>query len=528
MNIVDAMHHPNLFASIFENDDNSWSRWETALRAMFALPMSEDELPLYTECTGRTIPPEQPFKEAYFTCGRRAGKSFIMSLTAVFLACFFDYSPFLNVGERATIMVIGADRKQTRTIMRFIHGLFQNPTLAKLLETERAESFDLKNNVVIEVHTASFQTTRGYTVVAALLDEIAFIGGTGDDSALSDTELLRALRPAMALIPNAMLICASSPFARKGVLWQAYEKHYGKNDSNVLVWKAPTTTMNPLFPQRIVDEACAEDIESAKSEYLAEFRNDIASYVDRNVVESLILRGVNEIPFYPGQQYYAFVDPSGGHSDSFTLGIATGKVECGVRSAQLVCLREFKPPFVPSQVIQEISHTIRSYCIYEATSDRYAGEFPAEQFRNFGITINPSEKPKSDIYRDALPLLNSGRVELLDNTRLVNQICNLERRVARGGRDSIDHPSGTGPSAHDDLANSALGAIVLASGITDSFNLDEWLRCWDPTRLSYHDERIMLENERKRLEAERKAKEEAEQRAQREAENCNEDETETK
>ena len=41
--------------------------------------------------------------------------------------------------------------------------------------------------------------------------------------------------------------------------------------------------------------------------------------------------------------------------------------------------------------------------------------------------------------------------------RLVSQICSLERRVGRGGRDSIDHPVG----AHDDVANAAAGALLL-------------------------------------------------------------------
>jgi len=36
----------------------------------------------------------------------------------------------------------------------------------------------------------------------------------------------------------------------------------------------------------------------------------------------------------------------------------------------------------------------------------------------------------------------------------------LERRTARGGRDSIDH----GPGAKDDVANAAAGVLVLASG----------------------------------------------------------------
>jgi hypothetical protein len=52
--------------------------------------------------------------------------------------------------------------------------------------------------------------------------------------------------------------------------------------------------------------------------------------------------------------------------------------------------------------------------------------------------------------------LNSGRAELLDEPRLASQLCGLERRTARGGRDSIDHA----PGAHDDLANSVAGAVV--------------------------------------------------------------------
>ena len=56
----------------------------------------------------------------------------------------------------------------------------------------------------------------------------------------------------------------------------------------------------------------------------------------------------------------------------------------------------------------------------------------------------------------ALPLINSGRVELLDHPRLVAQLCGLERRTAWGGRDSIDH----GPGGHDDVANAVAGALV--------------------------------------------------------------------
>jgi hypothetical protein len=499
MNIIEAIEHKDLFAPLFTSP--SWAAWMIVLRVMFGLPLSDDDLKLFYQCTGRRTPPKGAFKEAWLICGRRAGKSFMMALIAVFLACFYDYKPFLNIGERATIMIIAADRKQARVVLRYIRGLLCAPPIVKMVTREWAEGFDLNNRVTIEVHTASFSTTRGYTVVAALLDEIAFWGG--DDSSVPDTEIVRALRPAMALIPNAMMICASSPYARKGALWKAYDRHYGKDESNIFVWKAPTTLMNSLFPQETVDEAIEEDPEAAKTEYLAEFRNDIASYVDADVVDNCVLRGVYEIPHVMGGQYVAFTDPSGGHSDSFTLGIATSRMDLDVQVCQLVCVREWRPPFNPSQVIEEICNTLHVYGINSVTSDRYAGEFPAEHFRNHGITLEPSEKPKSDIYRDALPLLNSGRVELLDSKRLIAQICGLERRVARGGRDSIDHA----PHGRDDVANSALGALVLASGMSaDGFSLDMYLRAYG-LKPTLYEER-----------AQRKAQEEAERREREDAE----------
>jgi hypothetical protein len=95
--------------------------------------------------------------------------------------------------------------------------------------------------------------------------------------------------------------------------------------------------------------------------------------------------------------------------------------------------------------------------VSRVTGDRYGGEWPRERFREQGITYDISERPKSEIYRDSLPLLNSGKLELLDHKRLASQLCGLERRTARGGRDSIDH----GPGAHDDIANAALGALLL-------------------------------------------------------------------
>ena len=126
-----------------------------------------------------------------------------------------NWTPCLGIGERGTITVIAADRKQARTIMRYVKGLLQLvPMLRQLVEAERLEGIDLSNRITIEVHTCSFRTVRGYTILAALCDEMAF--WLGEDSSNPDAEVVAAIKPAMATIPNAILLCASSPYARKG------------------------------------------------------------------------------------------------------------------------------------------------------------------------------------------------------------------------------------------------------------------------------------------------------------------------
>jgi hypothetical protein len=98
----------------------------------------------------------------------------------------------------------------------------------------------------------------------------------------------------------------------------------------------------------------------------------------------------------------------------------------------------------------------KSYRIWQISGDHFAGEFPRELFRKHGISYEVCKSPKSDLYRDLLPLLNSGRIVLPRNDRLVAQIVGLERRVSRAGKDSIDH----GPHGHDDLANCLAGVAA--------------------------------------------------------------------
>lgn len=451
MNILQAANDPKLFAPWFQRGD--WTAWRAFLSALFALPMDDDALAIYKRHTGRTSAPASPFREAWLVCGRRSGKSFTMALVAVYLACFKTYREHLQPGERATVAVLAADRKQARTILRYVTGMVHHiPMLERLVEREFGEGFDFTNSATIEITTASSRATRGYTFAAVLADEIAF-WPTDESAADPDTEILNALRPGMATIPGAVLICASSPYARKGELWNAFERHHGKDDAPVLVWQADSKAMNPSVPDSIIADAYERDPASAAAEYGAQFRTDVEAFVRREVVDACTDPGVYE----RGRDkaaHVGFVDPSGGSSDSFTLAIAHRDGERAI----LDLVREVKPPFSPEQVVHEYAADLKRYGITTVHGDRYAGEWPREQFRKAGIEYRVADKNRSELYQTLLPALNSGQVRLLDNAKLKQQLVGLERRTSRAGRDQIDHPRG----GHDDLANAAAGALVQA------------------------------------------------------------------
>ena len=447
--ILELMAAQDWFGSWFQG--GSWGAWKVLLIAVFGLAMDANAAAIYRWHTGRLTAPTQPTREGWVVAGVRAGKSRIAALIAVFLACFRDYTPHLAPGERAVVMVLAGDRKQAHVIFEYVRAFLQIPPLRHLVMKETRESIRLTTRVVIEIHASSFRSVRGYTCAAVICDEIAF-WPTDATGANPDVEILNALRPRMVTIPGALLLCISSPYARRGALWDAYRQHYGRDGDPVLVWQADTRSMNPTVPAELIASAYEQDAAAAAAEYGAEFRKDIESFISREAVDAVVIPGRHELPPVPEVHYRAFVDPSGGSADAMTLAIAHQHGNHGV----LDCIRERKPPFSPAEVVAEFAATLHLYRVRVVTGDRYAGEWPRERFREHGIEYQVAEQTRSDLYRELLPLLTSQHVELLDHPQLVNQLCNLERRPTRSGKESIDHA----PGAHDDLINAVAGVLA--------------------------------------------------------------------
>jgi hypothetical protein len=452
--VLRSMTDPELFGPHFQPAE-SWQAWQTVVKVLFGVPLTNDELPLFRKATGRSQSFAGPLSEAWLLVGRRSGKSRTLSLIATALACFRDYTPFLAPGERAVVAVLAADRDQAQTIFGYVRALLtQTAMLAPLVERETADEITLSNRVVIGIYTSSYRSIRGRTLAAALCDEAAF--WRSDDSRNPAEAVIRALRPSLSTIPGAPLLLASSVYSKSGTVYEAYAKHWGRDSSPVLCWKVDTQTMNPSFRSEIIAEAFASDSVDAASEYGSIFRSDVSAFLADLDIDAAIVRDRRSLPMSLQYRYFAFVDMSGGRNDAAAIAVAHQE-----QPGRIVIDRvdTVAAPFNPEEVIARFATLLSSYGLNRVTGDSYSAEFVVAAHARRGIGYIGAELSKSDIYAEVLPLFTAQLVELVDVPQLEGQLRQLERRPRTSGREIIDHPRG----GNDDLANAVAGALWLAS-----------------------------------------------------------------
>jgi hypothetical protein len=210
-------------------------------------------------------------------------------------------------------------------------------------------------------------------------------------------------------LPGSTLTIISTPYRRAGLLYNKFAKHYGRDDDDVLVIKAPSIVLNPTLDQSIIDQALADDPSANASEWLAEWRDDLSSYIPRALIEAAIDAGMVVRPYDPQCRYTSFIDASSGQQDSFTCAVAhkaTGDV------AILDCLVEIRAPFNTTEAIGQVVDVLRSYHLISTMGDDHAKGWVIAELQRHRIRFEP-RPPKMDrsaLYLETLPLYSAGRV----------------------------------------------------------------------------------------------------------------------
>ncbi|HMK87258.1 MAG TPA: hypothetical protein VK437_14955 [Steroidobacteraceae bacterium] len=452
---LEAFTDPQAFGPHFQPPD-SWAAWRTVLKVIFGLALDAAEMDLFRACTGRMQSFASAPTELWALIGRRGGKSRAVAVIVVLLATLRDYRPYLAPGEKPVAMILAADKSQADVVFAYCRALLtETPMLAGMLVRETSEVLELSNGVAIEVHTSSYKSTRGRTLICAACDEVCF--WRDDYSSNPADAVIRALRPALTTIPGALLLCASSTYMQAGIAYEQYAKHHGRDTSNVLIWKADTLTMNPSFSSQVVAAAYEADALDAAAEYGAGWLAHRRQHLPDELVDAALVPDRLSLARITGVQYVCFVDVSAGVSDRSALGIAhRDRASVVLDRIELVY-----PPFKPEEVVQRFADICSAYGVSEVTGDRFGGTWVSSMFEKFALAYRPSALTKSELYMATQPLFSQRSVEILSHATLAGELRRLERTPRAGGRDSVDHPRG--PGQHDDAANVCCGALHLAS-----------------------------------------------------------------
>lgn len=444
-----------------------WFAWRVVLKACFCLPLTGAELIVFQKLTGLEASPTALVLELWLCCGRRAGKSTIAALLSFYKGIKANPKQFAKADELIVIPVIAADRKQSRVLLGHLRSFARHRDLRRYVRRlDLKDSIELANGIAIEIQTSSSRSTRGYTAVTIVADEVAHWPVEGSDPA---EEILAAITPTMGTVPDPLLLALSNPHEPRGPLFDNVTKYYGQpNDDGVLVVVADTLSLHPSFSRQVVARAFARDAVKAASEYgdpetgKILFRQGSSALFDQAPVDAAIVPGRRELPPLDGVRYCAFLDAAQGarSGDSMTLAIAHEENAKAVLDGVV----ERRPPFSPMDVlVRDFAPVLSRYRVTKVVGDNVSRGFVEATLRTLGLRFEVSKQDKSALYLHLLSLINSGGAELLDDPTLRLQLLSLQRYPTSGGKDRVDHPRGR--PYHDDVCNSAAGAIALATGI---------------------------------------------------------------
>lgn len=434
------------------------------LKAIYGLPLEGDEeVNLWVRCTGRpTYRSGVGFAEVTIVAGARSGKDSRIAAPIVLYEAIFG-GHVVARGEVGVFPLFAQNQKATEVAFDYIVELGRRTRVDPYVDDEKGSELVLHSAtgqpMKVICFPCSSKSVRGFSVPAAVMDEVAFF--RADSGRIVDKEVQRAIRRGMVGFTRRRLVKISTPSTQVGVLYEDFARYWGKDDAtDVLVWHAPTTLMNPSITEADLAEDRRKDPIAARREYDAEFIGDDATaYLAQAWLESARAERRYELGPVPATAYRAGVDPSGGAGDEFALAIVHvdgHRLVQDVSQAWGSSRTGTVPLDSDGGVVDQIVTICRRFGIGTVHGDHFSGKWVVEAFARRGISYKFAE-PKKRAYQDMKPAFQQGRVAVLDDGVLLGQLAALQETWEFGSKVPIvDHPRG----GHDDRANAL--AIVVA------------------------------------------------------------------
>lgn len=429
--------------------------------------LDAEEREAWQRMTGLGLEHFGPRQSMTLVAGARSGKgSRICAPLAVFESLFGGHERHTTKGETPVCAVFAQGQREAGIMFAYIRAsLTESPMLRALVEDEPLKTeLRLTNGVRIQTFPSTARAARGASIFAGIMDEVAWYRLEG--SADSDAEVQNSIRRGTLGFPNPLVLKASTPFAKAGLLWQDFRDLFGQPHPDAICFHGATTLFNPSITAERLEVERRLDPSRFAREFLAEFAEDVDSFLPTAWVEQAVSRGVHERPPVQGVAYFAAADPSGAGADAFTLAIVhvegTGAERRIVQDA-LRSWRSSRAATVDLEgIVRQAAELLRGYRCHEVVSDRYAAGWARQAWERAGVKVADPPGDRSAVYLAAEPLFATGSIDLLDHADLARELKALERRP-QAGRIRVDHPRGH----HDDAANATALAAVHALARSD-------------------------------------------------------------
>ena len=423
---------------------------EIILKALYGLPLDKKELKIFkilTKGKGKYIPGNEKL-ELIACLGARAGKSFLVSICALYEATRDKWKKELSKGENPYIVIIATRELQAKQIIgkNCLRMLRNSPVLKRLEKKSTELELTLKNGVIITSGPCTTTAFRGIAICVLIMDEIAFFKFEGKNQ---DEDIFNSLIPRQSQFEFYKTFLISTAGARQGLFFKEFDRGFRINDR--LTIQAKTRFVNPLIPQKFLNKEKARDINNWKREFQAEFSEKLEAFFSFELMQKPFILG-GDLPYKSGYNYSLGLDQSGlSGKDRFALAISHKEGDIAI--VDVVRSWETKDLDI---ILNDIEILAKTYHLDKASIDKYSKGYVEASFKriNLEILIRPS---LSVVFVDLKSKMIQDKLQLPDRPDLKAGLKNTIAIYGRSNQLTIYHERG--PEGHADELDACAGSI---------------------------------------------------------------------
>ncbi|MBA7561281.1 hypothetical protein ES695_07225 [Candidatus Atribacteria bacterium 1244-E10-H5-B2] len=454
LNIIEFAENPIVLGLSFAKRPAQ----KVILKVLYGLPLNKKEIEIFNILTKNKgkYKPGMEKTEAVLALGARAGKSFLVSICALYEATVGwmnkPWKETLSVGEYVYVCIVATRELQARKIIQenCLRMLERSPMLKGLIKKSTDLEITLRNYVKIISGPCNSTALRGLPIIFLALDEIAFFRIEGPKA---DEVIFNSLRPRMAQFIGNKLFMISTAGSKQGLFFDFFNE--GFNIQDRLTCQAPTDFINPLIPKAFLEKEKARDLDNYLREYEAIFAERMEAFFSFDMLnECFIVLGDQK--YISTFTYNLGIDASGlAGRDLFGLAVSH-------RQGSKVII-DYAKSFNTKNldvIVDEIKTLKKNYKLGIAVIDRFSKGFVRAILQKLGlvVVIRPS---LADIYVNAKSLAISGNLSLPVNNELKKGLLNTQAFYSKSNSLTIGHPRDS--TGHSDLADACITSIFQSS-----------------------------------------------------------------